>query len=124
MTIRPRSTTGKRIVGMRGEDLAIEHLQQKGFELVERNYRFERGEIDAVMRDADELVFVEIKARRSSAYGAPEDAVTAAKRNQIRRVAEGFLFEHEIRDIPCRFDVVAVRWKGSQPEITHIVNAF
>ena len=122
--MRPSELRDRGRVGRRGEELAIGHLEGKGFQLVERNYRFERGEIDVVMKDGPELVFVEVKARRSSGYGSPEDSVTPHKRMQLRKVAEGFLFERNIENTPCRFDVVTVRWGRGGPEFTHIENAF
>jgi len=91
---------------------------------VERNYRFDRGEIDLIASDGDELVFIEVKARRSDAFGPPEDAVTPQKEEQIRRVAEGYLFERGIEDQSCRFDVVAVTFTSGETDIRLIRNAF
>lgn len=117
-------TSSTRSTGTRGEALALAYLQAKGYRLIERNYRFERGEIDLVMDDGLDLVFVEVKARTSDAFGHPEDAVTPAKRNQLRRVAEGYLLERGVEGRSCRFDVVAIRWQKDEPVITHMDNAF
>jgi putative endonuclease len=89
-----------------------------------RNYRFERGEIDVVAEDGRELVFVEVKTRRTKSYGEPEEAVNAKKQAQLRKVAEGYLFEHRIDDRPCRFDVVAIFFHNGKAEIKHFKNAF
>ena len=110
--------------GSRGEDLAVVFLQKKGYRILERNFRFERGEIDIVAEDKDTLVFVEVKARRSADYGEPEDAVTPSKCNQIRAVADGYLFKHEIDQKPCRFDVIAIRYRGTEVDFHHIEDAF
>jgi putative endonuclease len=110
--------------GTHGEDLAARYLVSIGYTIIERNYRFERGEIDLVARDADELVFVEVKARRSDAFGSPEDAVTPQKEEQIKRVAEGYLFERGIENQPCRFDVVAITMNRGNTEIRLLRNAF
>ena len=110
--------------GRRGEDAAVDYLAKKGYRIVERNFRFGRGEIDIVAEDGDTLVFVEVKARRTDTYGAPEDAVSMHKRRQLRRVAEGYLFKHGIEDKACRFDVVSVRRRGEETEIGHLVDAF
>ena len=114
----------KRESGNRGEDLAVVFLQKKGYRILERNFRFERGEIDIVTEDEDTLVFVEVKARRSAVFGEPEDAVTPSKCDQIRAVAEGYLFKHEIDEKPCRFDVIAIRYRGTEVDVNHIEDAF
>jgi putative endonuclease len=118
------SQINRRIQGKAGEDLAASFLEQKGFKIIKRNYRFERGEIDLIAEEGDELVFIEVKARRSTAYGTPEDAVTEEKQEQVHTVAEGYLFEHDIDNRPCRFDVVAIEFKNDKADIRHIRNAF
>lgn len=90
----------------------------------QRNYRFERGEVDIVADDGEELVFVEVKARRSKSYGEPEEAVDEKKQAQLRRVAEGYLFEHEIEGRACRFDVVAIFFHNGRAHINHFKSAF
>ena len=110
--------------GAAGEALAAQFLEQQGLKILSRNFRFERGEIDIVAEDGDELVFVEVKARRTNAFGEPEDAVTPQKQEQIQHVAEGYLLEHNIRDHSCRFDVVAIVFQQGKAKINHIKNAF
>lgn len=110
--------------GNEGEQIAMRYLKGLGFDIVEMNYRFGHGEIDIVARDGDTLVFCEVKMRKTDAYGDPEYAITPKKQQQIRRVAHGYWFDHEIRDQDCRFDVVAIRMKRGKPEINHIRNAF
>ncbi len=114
----------RKVTGTRGEDLAVAYLLARGYRLLERNYRFERGEIDIVMEDGRDLVFVEVKARTSRAFGDPQDAVTDGKRRQLRKVAEGFVFERQADGKSCRFDVIAIRWERGEPVITHLENAF
>ncbi len=92
-----------------GERIAEKFLTEKGFRLIERNYRYGRGEIDLIFDDKGILVFVEVKYRRSDTYGEPEDSITPRKRRQIRKVAEAYLWENEIKNIECRFDVVAIK---------------
>lgn len=121
-------TTGtglnRRKEGSFGEELAAEFLQKNGYLILERNYRFGRGEIDLIAKDGEELVFVEVKARRSISYGPPEDAITPAKERQILAVAEGYLYEKKIDIQPCRFDVIAIRYVKGKADIRHIKNAF
>jgi putative endonuclease len=110
--------------GRAGEDLAVDYLLKKGYRVLDRNYRYEHGEIDIVAEDGNVLVFVEVKARRSKQFGEPEDAVTFRKRERIRRTADGYIYTHNIEDQDCRFDVIAVDYEKKNPQIRHIENAF
>lgn len=108
--------------GKKGEETACAFLTRKGFLLVCRNYRYEHREIDLVMRDADTLVFVEVKARSSVRFGAPAEFVTLRKQKHLLLAAQGYLFEHGLCDAPARFDVVEVYLDTGTVE--HIENAF
>jgi putative endonuclease len=110
--------------GAIGEDLAVDYLMKKGYRILQRNYHFEQGEIDIIAEDSNVLVFVEVKARRSKEYGEPEDAVTPRKREKIRATANGYLFENNIDDKECRFDVIAIDYQQNKTEIRHIIDAF
>ena len=111
--------------GDEGEQIAREYLVRLGFQIVETNYRYgRRGEIDIVAKDGDVLVFCEVKMRKNDEYGDPEFALTLRKQAQIRKVAEAYLYEREIVDQECRFDVVAIKKYGNKPEINYIPNAF
>ena len=114
----------KRSTGAAGENLAAMFLKERGYEILERNYRFDRGEIDLVAREGQELVFVEVKTRHSDLYGAPEESVTPAKEAQLKKVAEGYLYEHQIEGQSCRFDVVTITYQDGRPVLRHIQNAF
>ena len=117
-------------LGKRGEALAAEMLQAKGYRLFDTNYRFGREEVDLVMfhptpqDDGGEIVFVEVKARRGTGFGRPEDAVDEAKQRAIRRVAEAWLHERKMFPSPVRFDVVAILFGSGEPEVEHFENAF
>ena len=121
-------TTAKNInsktTGDVGEAIAVQFLENEGYTVVERNYRYERGEIDIVAENNDELVFVEVKSRHSRAFGTPEDAITEKKESYLKRTAEGYVFQHHLENKRCRFDVIAVEWKGMEPQIRHIKNVF
>ncbi len=121
------STDSKKF-GDEGEDLAAELLVQKGYEILEKNYRFgKKGEIDIIAKDPlkECLVFVEVKSRQNLEFGAPEYAVTKNKIKQIKKIAELYLYDREISDIDCRFDVVAILFRGKRtPLISHYENAF
>lgn len=113
----------KRDKGRRGEDEAVDYLSKKGYRIVARNFRFDRGEIDIVAEDGATLVFVEVKAR-SGGFGEPEEAVTERKREQLQKVAEGYLVRNNIDDRECRFDIVAISWKGERSLIRHLIDIF
>lgn len=112
-------------LGRYGERLAEEYLQQQGYQIIARNFRLGRhGEIDLVALDGETLVFVEVKIRRTPKFGSPEDAVTHAKRYQLRRIAEGFLHCTMVEATAYRFDVIAIELHGAAPSIRHWKNAF
>ena len=112
-------------IGAAGERVAARFLKKKGYKTIRRNCRSSVGEIDLVMRDGDEVVFVEVKTRASRQWGDPEEAVSRAKRRRISRQAMRFATRHNLRDRPLRFDVVAVvAAEGAAPVITHYPDAF
>ena len=108
--------------GKKGEGMACAFLLRKGFSLVCRNYRYGHQEIDLVMRDADTLVFVEVKARSGVRFGTPAECVTPIKQKRLLLAAQGYLLEHGLTDAPARFDVVEVYLDTGT--VTHIENAF
>jgi putative endonuclease len=114
----------RRAQGADGEEIACEYLVLQGLQILERNFRLHRGEIDIVAREGEYLVFCEVKCRQSDACGMPEDALTAEKVRQVRMVAEGYLARRGIRNQACRFDVVAIRFSGVRGSLNHIRDAF
>lgn len=113
-------------IGRAAEQLAIEALLRRGFELIETNWSCTSGELDAVMRDGEELVFVEVKARTGSQRGSAEESLTPAKSRKIALAAEWYLAEHpEIGDPIWRIDLVAITLdsQGRVVRFTHIANA-
>jgi len=112
-------------LGRSGEEFALDYLKRKGYRIIERGFRFARGEIDIIAGDADTLVFVEVKTRRGRRSGDPEDAVTERKRRQIRRIAQGYLLQRRLEDIKCRFDVLALtKDEARRFKVTHYIDAF
>ncbi len=115
-----------RELGLLAEDLAEGYFLERGYRLVDRNFRSGPGEIDLILEKDGYLVFVEVKARRSRKFGLPQEAVTNAKQQTIRRVAEAYLLKNKKTGMPVRFDVLAIRFRGQgQPPIfEHIPFAF
>lgn len=108
--------------GDRGEDLALSYLLQRGYSLVERNYRTREGEIDLILRHGEALVFVEVKLRRGIEYGHPLEAVTRHKQKTILALAERYIAESEPAEV--RFDVVGITISQGEVRIEHIQDAF
>lgn len=106
----------KRQIGSRYEELAAVYLQEKGYKVLEQNYRCIQGEVDLICRQGSCLVFVEVKYRGDSRMGSPLEAVDKRKQSRIRKVALYYLYSHGLgEDCPCRFDVVGIL--GEQLEL-------
>ncbi len=113
--------------GRAAEEAAARYLLQAGWRLLGRNVRVGRGELDIVARRGPVLAFVEVKARRTLTCGAPEDAVGAAKRRQVARLAELWLAARPwaLNGIDeVRFDIVAVDSRAFPSTIRHLPAAF
>ena len=113
-------------VGRWGEDVALEALSQKGLRLVGRNVRTPYGEIDLILQDGDEMVFVEVKARTTGSFGLPETAVNGRKQGRMVRSALHWLQNHPEWAGGWRVDVVAVCGKpgmAADAEVTWFPNA-
>ena len=112
-------------LGKSGEAAAVSYLEKKKFTIVERGFRFLRGEIDIIAYDRGTLVFIEVKTRQSEEFGLPEESVTPSKQRQLRKVAEGYLALRNVKDTPCRFDIISlIPEKGRRHRIRHIRDAF
>lgn len=110
-------------VGREGEALAANFLQQKGYEIVDRNWHYGPKEIDIVARDGDTMVFVEVKTRSTLAFELPQEAVTKKKMKNLVEAADAYMIQNNI-DIEGRFDIVAVL-NGNPPKvIEHLEGAW
>ena len=116
---------GRRAFGQIAESEAERYLRRKGYRILARNDRSSCGELDLVAQQADTLVFIEVKARRTTAFGGPSHAVDGRKQARLVRLAAQYLARHRARNRSCRFDVVLCRGGTAKPvEIEHIENAF
>jgi len=95
-------------VGRHGENIAARLLEDGGWQILERNWRCEHGEIDIVAVDGGDLVAVEVKTRRSAAFGSPQEAVTRDKLRRLRRLVAAWLASQERTFPGVRIDVIAV----------------
>lgn len=110
--------------GCGSEFLAGQYLSERGYRIVERNYRARWGELDLVVEKAGELAFVEVRYRRSGAYGAPEETVSPAKRRKLSLAALEFVSRRGEEDRSLRFDVLAMVRRGKGIDVAHFENAF
>ena len=110
--------------GREGEEIAIGYLENKGYRIVERNYRCVFGEMDIIARDGRAYVFVEVKSRKTECFGDPGLAVDRRKQRKMSAVAMCYLKEKRLLGSPSRFDVVAVRFFPQGPRVELIRNAF
>ncbi|HOE33407.1 MAG TPA: YraN family protein [Smithella sp.] len=114
----------KIITGKKGERLAADFLTGNGYQILETNFRCPLGEIDIIARDHQEIVFVEVKTRKSHALGYPEQAVGIQKQKKLSQLALWYLQAKKMSDKKARFDVVAVTLAVQANEINLIKNAF
>lgn len=124
-TVVPGVKTARQGLGRMGERLAAEHLQGCGYVVVGRNFRCCHGEVDLVVEDGEDLVFVEVKTRRGVNFGLPEEAVTWRKQQKIMQVAAFYLDLHACSERSWRIDVVAIQLSGvgKLEEIRHYKHA-
>ena len=106
----PPGASARQRAGYAAEQRALDYLTSRGLRLLERNYRVRVGELDLVMADGAELVFVEVRRRADCAYGGAAASVTPAKQARVRRAAQAFLAQRigSRGWPPMRFDVVAI----------------
>jgi len=105
--------------GQTGENLAMNYLVEQGLTFIERNVRFKFGEIDLVMKNGKEWIFVEVKFRSKNQYGGALNALSSGQIKRLRRAAEHYMQIHNI-DAICRFDLIAV----DAGQIQWLPNAF
>lgn len=114
----------RRRTGALGERIAADYLEKQGYRVRERNFRCQEGEIDIIAEKDDFLIFVEVRTRRSSSMGTPEESVTAFKVERLITVAQSYIQSHQDLPPSWRIDVVAVELKpkGKISRIEHIEN--
>lgn len=117
--------SGRKLLGRAGETEAERVLRKKGYRILARNHRSRDGELDLVAEQDGVLVFLEVKVRRTDAYGGAAYAVDPRKQARIIRLAARYLANHRVRDRCCRFDVILCEGGLDRPlAIEHVENAF
>jgi putative endonuclease len=112
------------VVGKAGEEVAIQYLCQRGYQILERNYRCRFGEIDLIARDGGTLAFIEVKTRRSKRFGPAAAAVTSEKQRHLIKAAQLYLIQKRQAYALCRFDVVTIELDAQTSRIELIKDAF
>jgi putative endonuclease len=114
------------LLGKWGEDSACRELERQGYAILERRHRTRFGEIDIIAHDRGVLVFVEVKARRTTSHGTPAEALTWQKQRRLLRLALMYMAQKRLTNVPCRFDVVTVFLPGgaTSPRVDVLKAAF
>jgi putative endonuclease len=110
-------------LGIKGEELAKEHLLQKGYKILHSNWKSGKREIDIIAENKDFIVFIEVKTRTDDYYIHPRHAVTSEKQKSIIYAAENYLERYNI-DKESRFDIISIISNCKTVEIEHIEDAF
>jgi len=115
----------RREVGSRGEKLAVDFLKGLGYKIVQMNFRCRQGEIDIIAQQGECLVFVEVRTKKSSDFGTPEESVTYSKREKLISLANIYLQTLDSPPMSWRIDVVAVELTPDNriSRLEHIENA-
>ncbi len=114
----------KNIYGKRSEIIAQNYLKKQGYKIIDTNYSTKLGEIDIIAKDKNGyIVFIEVKSRMSKKLGDPFEAINVVKQQKIKNVATMYLKSHNMLDVNCRFDAIAILGENDD-EIRHIIDAF
>ena len=112
-------------MGNTSEDIALEYLQERGYRLIQRNYRCKAGEIDLIVQKDDILVFAEVRSRTGTQYGEPSESVNRKKQDKIRKTAKYYLYcNRHLERYYCRFDVLSIVWQDGRARVEWIADAF
>lgn len=110
-------------LGKSGEDHACDYLISKGFNILEKNWRHMRDEVDLIATNKEYLVIIEVKTRSTLYYGEPQIFVTKKKQAFMIRAANAYILAHDIH-LETRFDIISVVISGERVSIKHIEDAF
>ncbi len=110
-------------LGEKGELEALKYLQEKGYTILEKNYRYLKAEVDIIAQKEDYLVAVEVKTRSSDYFGSPQDFVNQKKINLMVQAVDYYINKTDI-DLEVRFDIIAIIYSQNTFKIKHIEDAF
>lgn len=110
-------------LGKKGEQLAVDFLLQKGYTIVERNYRFEKAEVDIIAQKETVLAIIEVKTRSTTDFGNPQDFVKPKQIKNLVKAVNEYVIENDL-DVEVRFDIVAIVKQTNNYAIEHLEDAF
>ena len=110
-------------LGKKGEQLAVEFLIKNGYEILQRNYRFDKAEVDIIAQKGDILAIVEVKTRSSIDFGNPQDFVKPKQIKNLVKAVDEYVTENDL-DVEVRFDIIAIVKREKAFDIEHLENAF
>lgn len=110
-------------LGKKGEQLAVDFLLKNGYKIIERNYRFDKAEVDVIARKKDVLAIVEVKTRSTSNFGSPEEFVTPKQMQRLVKAVDEYVVVNDL-DVEVRFDIVAIVKENKGFKIDYLENAF
>ena len=110
-------------LGRKGEQLAVDFLVKNNYEIIERNYRFEKAEVDIIAKKDDILAVIEVKTRSTIDFGSPEDFVKPKQIKNLVKAVDEYVTVNNL-NVDVRFDVIAIVKKEKQYDIEHLENAF
>lgn len=110
-------------LGKKGEELAVEFLENNGFTILETNWTFQKAEVDIIARIEDTLAIIEVKTRSSLEFGLPQDAVNSKKIKLLTKAVDNYVVENNL-DLNVRFDIIAIHKEGKSFVIEHLMDAF
>jgi len=110
-------------LGKKGEQLAVDFLLKNDYEIMERNYRFDRAEVDIIAKKDTTLAIVEVKTRSSADFGNPQDFVKPKQIKQLVKAVDEYVLVNKL-DLEVRFDIIALVKDGKHFKIEHLENAF
>lgn len=110
-------------LGKKGEELAVEYLRENGYKILDRNWTFQKAEIDIIAEKENVLAIIEVKTRSSTDFGLPRDFVKPKKIQLLVKAVNAYINDREI-DFEVRFDIIAVQRNGESFAIEHLTDAF
>lgn len=110
-------------LGKFGEELAVDFLLQKGYQLLETNFRYQKAEVDIIVQKGEVLAAVEVKTRSTNEFGDPQDFVNQKKIRLLTKAVNEYVESRDL-DVEVRFDIVAITINEKQLEIEHLKDAF
>jgi putative endonuclease len=110
-------------LGDLGEELAVEHLVKNGYDILERNYTYQKAEVDIIAQKGDTLVVVEVKTRSTTDFGNPQDFLKPKQIKRLVMAVDAYINENDL-DVEVRFDIIAIVIEGKTVDLEHLEDAF